>query len=254
MKKFLYATWCISNNVGDVISSWLVKKITDKILVYVKSDENCVKYMCVGSVLNWAGPNTIIWGSGIANRDDCIPLKLDVRAVRGPISRSRVIESGLVCPEIYGDPSLFLPKFFNPLVEKKYKLGIIPHYVDQFIITSSDMIHKDEINFIDVFDTVEKFVCEIKSCEFIVSSSLHGLIIAQAYDVPTIWFQASDKIGGDGTKFHDYLLSTGQEITQPKKWVDICNSNIDILCKNIPLIELKIDLDLLWQACPFRKE
>lgn len=254
MKEFLFITWCISNNVGDALSSWLVKKITNKIPIYVEPAWKGKKYMCVGSILNWAGEGTIVWGTGIANKSDCVSLGLDIKAVRGPISRRRAIKCGVLCPKVYGDPALLLPKFFNPSVEKKYELGIIPHFTDQFYIISNKIIHRDDVNFIDVFRTVEEFVCEIKSCEYIISSSLHGLIIAQIYGIPAMWFQTINRIGGDGTKFHDYFLSTNQKIVRPREWCEICDLDIKVLCNEIHQPELNIDLDLLWEVCPFRKK
>jgi len=44
---------------------------------------------------------------------------------------------------------------------------------------------------------------------------LHGVIVAQAYGIPAIWIQFSDKLSGDNVKYEDYFLSVGIQPYQP---------------------------------------
>ncbi|MFD1079906.1 polysaccharide pyruvyl transferase family protein, partial [Longispora fulva] len=56
---------------------------------------------------------------------------------------------------------------------------------------------------------VEATTKEILECEKVLSTSLHGLIVAHAYGIPAVWVKMSDKIFGNDIKYADYLESVG---------------------------------------------
>jgi len=136
-------------------------------------------------------------------------------SIRGPLSRKRILELGYECPAVYGDPALLLPIYYQPKVDKKYTLGIIPHITDLEIVKKLFGQRKD-VSIID-FNTndIEKTTSEILSCDHILSSSLHGVIVAHAYQIPAVQVKFSDHIYGDGVKYHDYLLSVSLNTYQP---------------------------------------
>ena len=171
-------------------------------------------------------------------------------AVRGPLTRARLIEQGVDCPEVYGDPALLLPRFYNPSVAKTHKIGIIPHYIDQGSEHLERFTGDPAVLLIDVTNGYRKFVQQIKSCERIASSSLHGIILADAYGVPSTWIELSDKVDGDGFKFRDYFLSVGREDKEPL--VVSSETKLDDILDRFYDYRIHIDLDKLLQACPFR--
>lgn len=128
-------------------------------------------------------------------------------AVRGPQTRKRLLEQGHQVPEVYGDPGLLLPLHYQPKLPKKHKLGIIPHYND-FKTIKPFYENEKEVLLIDLMtNDIEATTDLFLSCERIVSSSLHGLIVAHAYGIPAVWVPFSDKLFGDGIKFQDYFES-----------------------------------------------
>ena len=147
-----------------------------------------------------------MWGSGIIDKQQSIE-KADFRAVRGPQTRKFLLELGYECPEVYGDPALLLSTYYRPEVYKKYKIGVIPHYHD-FKVVSENYKNDPEILVIDLMTMdVGEVTRQILSCEKTISSSLHGVIVSHAYEIPSIWVEFSNKIFGDGIKYRDYLES-----------------------------------------------
>ena len=104
-------------------------------------------------------------------------------------------------------PALLLPRFFNPTVVKKYKVGIIPHFSDKRHPWVESYRNDPRVLIIDIESGIGNVVRAIKSCEMILSSSLHGLVCADAYGIPNVWIKLSDKLLGGSFKFRDYRLS-----------------------------------------------
>jgi hypothetical protein len=51
----------------------------------------------------------------------------------------------------------------------------------------------------------EIFLASLAGCEAVASSSLHGLIFAEALRVPNVWIELSGKVHGGGFKFRDWF-------------------------------------------------
>lgn len=122
------------NNWGDYLAPVIAKYISGAEMNFVKYDDisNSERFIIIGSLMEHIrNQQTIVWGVGFMWENGRVPVKpKKVCAVRGPLSRQNLLRQGIDCPEIYGDPALLFPRFYNPDVQKKYKLGIIPHYVD----------------------------------------------------------------------------------------------------------------------------
>lgn len=199
-------------NFGDILTPYLVAKLTGRAPIHVdcltlKSYRN--NLLCVGSIIKYADPGVNVWGSGLMRLADEPSPRAIYHAVRGPITRQRILELGGSCPEVYGDPALLLPTFYKGTLVKKYRFGVIPHYVD-YALVSEWFKGIDDILVINLLDpNIENVVDRITECETVISSSLHGIIAAHAYGVSAAWVKFSDKLKGDGTKFRDYFASVG---------------------------------------------
>lgn len=249
-------------NYGDLLGKYLVEKISGKKVVFAWPKKFSIYdwlapiYVTVGSILSNANHKCIVWGSGIVSREYPIK-KAKILAVRGPQTRKFLLNQGHDVPKIYGDPALLLPKYYNPKIEKEYKIGIIPHYRDYKLVKD---LYKNEasILIIDLMtDNIEKTTNQFLKCKKIISSSLHGIIIAHAYRIPAVWQKFSDDVFGDDIKYQDYFESVSMNFYQS----DIKNNkmglddleNLFINKETLPKPE-KID-DLckgLMAVCPFK--
>lgn len=240
-----------NKNWGDRLNPIIYKNITGRDSHYKDFLSKDNTLCMIGSILDAiSNENAIVWGSGCMFENGVISLKkLDIRAVRGKLSRERLLKNKISCPEIYGDPALLFPRFYNPIIEKKYKIGIIPHYVDKTNDWLIKNCHSDEIKIIDICSEAHEFVRQVKECDIIASSSLHGLICADSYNIPSIWLKFSDKIAGNGFKFMDYFSSVGR-LNETSFIVDSKTTIQDIINK-VKKYEIQIDLDLLLKAFPY---
>lgn len=203
-------------NVGDLLS-----KVTFGYLMKYKGIESfkarrTTRITFIGSVIQFLTADAVVYGSGflfeyVAEQFAKKKLKLDVRAVRGPLTRAKLEEIGYSVPEIYGDPAILLPVFYSPLIaEHKKDFLVIPHWktVDKYIKMGYPVLSP-------LTDDWKNFINEIASARLIISSSLHGVIIAEAYGVPAILLDEVEK--GNLFKYEDYFLSTGRkEFTKVK--------------------------------------
>lgn len=177
----------------------------------------------LGSIINVANKKSIVWGSGIMSQTDRIR-EADFRIVRGPLTQERIKSLGYNSPIEMGDPGLLLSLIYKPQKTKKYRVGIIPHVKDYQKLAS--FISNKAILIINLQTIdVKKILDEINSCEMLISSSLHGLIISHSYAIPALWFRFGNSIVGDESKYFDYYYSV--EILNPICFeIDSCNLNL----------------------------
>lgn len=250
VKSFLHA------NLGDApLNAYIYKKITGKDVSLI--DLNTVifenHYLCSGSILNRADKYSIVWGSGFMfPNNKCTEVPNRIYAVRGKLTWKQLKNCSLNAPYVFGDPGMLLPKFYNPKVKKQYKLGIIPHYIDKTSPLLKQYLKNPDIKIIDICQDVEPFVKEIKSCENIVSSTLHGLIIANAYEISTCWISLSDKIQGASFKYFDYYSI--MDLNPIVRYTIVPNLEYHNLIDACKLTSPTVDLDKFWEVCPLRRE
>lgn len=248
-------------NYGDLLGKYLVGKISGKKVVFAWPKKFSVKdffapiYVTVGSILTNVNHKCIVWGSGIISQQNPIK-KAKFLSVRGPQTRKFLINLGYEVPEIYGDPALLLPRYFNPVIEKKYRYGIIPHYNDLKTVKEWYKDRADMVLIDMMTEDIESKTMEFLQCEKIISSSLHGIIIAHAYGIPAVWQKFSDKVFGDDIKYQDYMESVQLDFYRPKiKESRFTEEELKELFENLASLPKEQDLeDLrngLMKVCPF---
>jgi pyruvyltransferase len=204
------------NNWGDKVNPYLVEKLTGKKVISSNAlfnFKNKPEILGVGSIITGDLSNYVIWGSGVISEKTTLVNKpKEVLALRGHNTLQKIRAVGGDC-DVFGDPVLLFPEIFPANnVSKKYKYGIVPHFKnkDSIGIQKIKALNNPEIKIIDIqSEGVEQFVIDILSCENIVSSSLHGLILAEAYGIPTARVIFSENLLGGDYKFYDYYSGVG---------------------------------------------
>lgn len=242
-------SWFPGPNWGDALNPVLVRMLAGK-PVKLTQAHYCDQYLAIGSILGNAHSRTTVWGSGFIRDGEMVPQEPKaIHAVRGPLTRAALIGAGIDCPEVYGDPALLLPLFYDPETPKLYEIGIIPHYVDKsnpWILAQSNL---PGVHIIDVEGDTWEFIRTVKACRIILSSSLHGLICADAYGVPNAWIKLSNGVVGGDFKFRDYRLSIGGCEPVP---IDVRTSTrLASVAKLAGIHPIHVDLRRLLTACPF---
>ena len=214
-ESLLLKYYDLEQNWGDTVNPYIFKKITGVNVISSNSMFNFLKkpeILGIGSIIVGDLSNYIIWGSGVISEKTTLLTKpKEVLALRGFNTLKKIREVGGDC-DVFGDPVLLFPEIFSAENSvKKYKYGIVPHFKDKSSIGIQKIhdLQNPEIKIIDIQSGIEDFVNDILSCENILSSSLHGLILAEAYGIPTCRLVFSEKLLGGDFKFYDYYSGVG---------------------------------------------
>jgi hypothetical protein len=204
----LYWTKGLKNggkNFGDWLSPKLCEAISGRQVVYAPADE-CDMF-AVGSIIHrlknhfWSR-KVHVWGSGLIEERPQFKTSHYIHAVRGRLTAKKIKKKHI---ETLGDPGLLSDLLVkNRNIDKRFKVGVIPHYVDQLNPSVTEFSRQSGVTVIDVFSETIEFLKHVAQCEIILSSSLHGLIIADALNIPNDWIKLSDNVRGKDFKFADY--------------------------------------------------
>lgn len=189
-------------NYGDLLSPVILKEFG---IEHRKGEPESHDAIMVGSIAKFARPGTLVLGSGFIRHADPVCVTADWRWVRGPLTRDKVRAAGGKVGDVLGDPAMLLPRIW-PKPPTRHALGIVPHYVDRDI---ARMRFPNERIIDLVTNDPARTTQEIAECAEIISSSLHGLVVAHAYGIPAAWVPLSDRLYGDGFKFQDHYAALG---------------------------------------------
>ena len=204
-----------SYNLGDSLGEVIIKFLLDKEGIDIDAEVSKTKFFnCVGTNIHGSYQDVTIWGSGIyppPGRADLFlwklsRRKLDVRAVRGPLTRKVLLDLGYNCPEVYGDPAILMPLIYDPKIEKRREKLIIPQFINEREFREK---HPDECMLSMNTNDYRHVIDEIVSSEIVYTSSLHGIILAETYGVPAVFFRGLPKF--KDFKYYDWYESTGRK-------------------------------------------
>lgn len=201
------------DNFGDLIGPLVIGKMrigrgnTLNSAVAGLKTGSISRLLSVGSVMHMAKTGDTVWGTGIngkvADAEHAFR-SLDIRALRGPLTQSRLrLVHGVDSPNVFGDPALLLPNLCPELTTttKTRQRILIPNLneLDQF---------RSHPDFADPRTPIEHLIPMIAGSEIVVGSSLHAIVLADALGVAgaLIASRAEHEF-----KYRDYAAGTGQQ-------------------------------------------
>lgn len=177
-------------NFGDELGAIILTKLGFKVrrVSLAKAD-----VLLTGTMVDSAetkNPTATLIGTGSGHEHESVH-SFNVLAARGALTAAN-LKAGAVP---LGDLGLLASRIW-PKQSTKYNIGIVRHYVDSDEYGFGDVI-------IDASAPAEQVIKQISSCRVILSSSLHGLIVADSYGIPNMRIARDDVITGN-YKWLDY--------------------------------------------------
>lgn len=235
--------WRDVPNFGDRIGLDLLEHFTGVPARWAEMEFADV--VVTGSVIEqipsgWTGA---VAGAGVLTRECSKNLmQANVLAVRGPLSRER-IECNNKSSVVMGDPALLADELVD-VTTRDRQLGILPHWTDTRLQYEGVFQPYNPL-FISPFDDPKTVVANVGRCQKLVTSSLHGLILADSFGIPRRYEKSPRMLPEEGGqfKFHDYHRSIGLPfevgVTQQadrNRVEDMKNELFDVLSEMRPFL------------------
>jgi pyruvyltransferase len=139
---------------------------------------------------------------------------------------------------MYNEPGFLIPTLFPDIMETSMRSEalpqrycVIPHVRDFFDSPQIQELkgisaRSTKVLIVSPLNNWESLVRKIASeCNYVASSSLYGLIMAEAMGIPTLWFQEKNRIIArtEGTfKYNDFYDGIDmEEVTPFLEWLGI---------------------------------
>lgn len=217
--------------------------------------------MAVGSLWRMVKSNDHLWGTGVAYngtvQDRCQPKprhlfrkveNITVYSSRGPLSAEQIRKycepyknAGLPTIEGAGDAGFLVPFLFPELdlnniktnKGDKKKICFVPHKKDEknnawksHQLNSTPKLLKVNRGWVNMTQSLQ-------SCDVVISSSLHGIILAEAMGIPSKRMRLSANPGD--FKFSDFYMSFRG--TEPESLAKIDSASINAIPKSLSYSE-----------------
>ena len=240
-------------NLGDALSPVMVSLVSGRRVKHVSMRSRSSRLSSVGTIAHAMTDGVVhVWGSGTSlHSNPLAPISqrkafkpdtaadFHVYATRGPITGEILGAENWKNDPVYGDPVWLLPEYYRPNITKKWELGVILH-LSELEERCVECVPKRNFRRYCVPDqltskirllntlteptvaAMRDRIDEILSCKRIVSTSLHGMVIAESYGIPCLYFGTREKESGPATvtlskvanidmRISDLYLGVGRE-------------------------------------------
>lgn len=209
------------SNFGDAASAVIVAALSGRPVVHRAFTSAQRRMVAVGTIGQaQSGGALHVWGTGFDPKRAPVGLhgagffaapdvEYNVHAVRGPYSRAALLRAGIEAPPVYGDPAWFLPRIIHPERQPRYELGVVLHISEleapdvvarpragllRYAGGEAEGVHLISTYHPPTWQGFQDKLAELLSCKRIISRSLHGMLLADAYGIPCL-YMADDEPG-----------------------------------------------------------
>lgn len=197
------------SNFGDLLGPLVVAAMRQELGLSDRATQPGRRLLAVGSIIKMSGPGDVVWGSGVNGKSLSAGAgpALDVRAVRGPRTRRVLQDAGTQVPEIYGDPGLLVgmvwPRSSVLDPRRQREVVCVPNFRDVGALRADPQ----SVTVVDPLDPVADVVAALANASLVVGSSLHAIVVAEAYGVPARLVRSAAE---PSFKYDDYYRGTGR--------------------------------------------
>lgn len=196
-----------SINFGDRLSDIVCRQVlAGRHLSLDDQVARASRLLAIGSILHFAEDGNHIWGSGWNGKvgaEHFTARHLTVHAVRGPLTAEFLRKRGIQAPDVFGDPALLLPQLFGerfrPTPTEEHVF--VPNLHDIALVGNNPEV-------VSPLWGWNLTIRSILNARLVLASSLHGLIVAEAFGVPARYVRLSET--EDLFKYRDYYLGSGR--------------------------------------------
>lgn len=217
--------WKAVPNFGDLLSAAVVAHLSGREVTHAGPAQ--ADLFAIGSILqivrrNYTEARTfaktpLVWGSGLlhAVSSNGFLSNVNIALLRGPVTADLLG----IKTDRFGDPGLLAADVFASAASKTHQIGLVPHHSQMADPQIAELAaHRDDILLIDPRQEPEVVCRQISACEHIYAASLHGLVTADAYGVPSTWVSPGDQ---GHLKYYDYAAAIGRPLISPLAWDQI---------------------------------
>lgn len=225
--------WCEIPNFGDALNPVIFAKLAGMKIRFAPVDYALI--MGIGSLgdnllMDDTAPtphcHSPMWlfstgmgfeeGKFFHNPNVILPerLRRNVRcyALRGKLTDARLAKMlGHPTGAVLGDGGLLVRYLIDAdKIEKKFDLGIVPHFADKDSRVFSEIAKRiPNSRILDPTSRVDLFLCGLCECKAVISTAMHPLIACDALRIPNQWVRISEKTTSR-YKFYDYYSVYGK--------------------------------------------
>lgn len=197
--------WATRSNFGDQLTEVLLPHFGVS-PVYARAED--AELVAVGSIIEHI-PDQFpgyIWGSGFINPQSPADFPdATILALRGESTLRKFRQAGREVEVPLGDPGLLASRICSRR-RSHGKIGLIPHFSHQnrpAVHALRDALGEEAV-WIDVTRPVRQVIREISACTHVVSTSLHGIVVADSFGIPGLWALVEPLPRSRDFKWRDY--------------------------------------------------